>query len=159
MRCRGERLPRHRISYSGAMTTLHVRSARGKDTVAQIVLPGKATVMANQASSPSHVKWMYEYHIILAPKHGRKATCSQYQDSRIPRARCSGSCAGARGPYLMSCLRGSLGALDRILLFLWQPRLPQKPTLSVETGLEPKGSIPRRPREMRAKASFKGMSE
>ena len=37
--------------------------------------------MANQANSLSHTKWMRKYHIVSAPKHGRKIIYNQYRDS------------------------------------------------------------------------------
>lgn len=58
-----------------------VRLSSGQDTVVQVVSPGKATIMANQANSLSHAKRMRELHIVSAPKHGRRVVYNQYRDS------------------------------------------------------------------------------
>ena len=57
------------------------RLPMGYDTLAWDVSPGKAAIMANQANSLSHTKWMCKYHIVSAPKYRRKITCNQYRDS------------------------------------------------------------------------------
>lgn len=51
----------------------------------------KGEVMAQQANSLSHTKWLCKYHIVFAPKYRRKIIYSQYRESigEILRRLCS----------------------------------------------------------------------
>ena len=48
--------------------------------IVQVASPeGKAVAVAQKANSLAHTKWRCKYHIVFAPKHGRKAIHDQYR--------------------------------------------------------------------------------
>ena len=49
--------------------------------VVQVVSPGKVAIVANQANSLSHTKWMRKYHIVITLKDRRKLIDNQYRKS------------------------------------------------------------------------------
>lgn len=49
--------------------------------VVQAYCKRKVILMANQANSLSHTKWMCKYHIVMVPKYRRKVIYNQYRAS------------------------------------------------------------------------------
>ena len=48
--------------------------------IVQVASPeGKAVAVAQKANSLARTKWLCKYHIVLAPKHGRKVIHDQYR--------------------------------------------------------------------------------
>ena len=45
------------------------------------IVQRKVILMANQANSLSHTKWMCKYHVVIVPKYRRKIIYNQYRAS------------------------------------------------------------------------------